>query len=113
MKDETRRQLQKQEHLEDQLSAGIVKEYMDVQRKTILEERKVERDRQKEALEKAQKHEANMQGQLLQEIAMIKEEIANAGEEARIVRKAEEEVCNHLKIGIEIIEKGNQGNTAE
>lgn len=92
LKDETKRQLQKQEHLEAQLSAGVVKEYMDIQRKTIIEERRAERDRQKEALLRARKHEENMQTQLLQEIAMIKEEIKNAEEEAKIVKKAEEEV---------------------
>jgi hypothetical protein len=92
VKDETKRQLQKQEHLESQLATGIVKEFMDVQRKTIIEERRAERDRQKEVVKVAQRQEANMQARLLEEIAMIKEEIGSAEKEARIIKKAEQEV---------------------
>ncbi|KAJ3351853.1 hypothetical protein HDU91_006081 [Kappamyces sp. JEL0680] len=93
---EAKRQLQKQNLIEQDLSRGLVDEYMKEQRKLIIAERKADRDLQL-ARDKTQRDkEAALQAQLLEQIAMVKEEIETAEREERLIRQGEQEVMRSL-----------------
>ena len=92
IQDEAKRQLEKQKLIEGDLTNGLVDTYMKEQRRTIIEERKAERELQIERENNIQDREEALQQQLLDQIDMLKEEIREAEKEETLIRKGEAEV---------------------
>lgn len=84
--------MQRQKHKEQSLKSGLMSNYMKEQRNTIIEERRQQRLDQRQSRREADKQESIKQAQLLEQIAMLKEQIAEAEQEERLIRQGEQEV---------------------
>jgi hypothetical protein len=91
---ETKRQIEKQRLIEQDLTKGLVKEYMKSQRQTVIEARRLDREMRTKKSAQLKEREEALQHQLKSQIEIIKEELAEAETQELALRQGEQEVRN-------------------
>ncbi|KAJ3276580.1 hypothetical protein HDV01_004113 [Terramyces sp. JEL0728] len=107
--DENKRRQRNQALKEEQFTNGLVNQYMESQRRSLVEYRKEESELKKQLLQKRQQESDKKTFVLEQQIEMIKEEIQRLQLEEELIRKSEREVI-FSDLGNIKADKGNKEN---
>jgi hypothetical protein len=89
------------------LSRGLFDQYINEQRRTIIEERKLEREIQLQLEKEQLMLEEQQQNELKTHIDLLQEEIKKLEQDEKILQREQDQVCRDFIVGNSIVGKGN------